>query len=657
MENNLWTSISKDWLIWEWLLDWNANDTAWTNNWTPTNMVYVNSTVWYTRQNWVFNWSSSYVNLNTKFNLSASNKMSISILLNATSLTNYSNIDVFRQNANSLSPDFLLSFQWNWTILAFWVNTSTWYSALNVTITDSDYIWKWNLITATYDWANMRIYRNNILIWTLAKTWNLVMWATTYNCVIWRLEPPSTFYEYFSWNIKLARLYNKALSTNEIQLLYLEWLKKLWPSELPNYWNLLSGLVYYSDFKGTAHNLVDWVNWTVTGATLVADRFNNSNSAYNFTAWLNRIQSTISNNPLWASPRSHSNWMYITAVTTWYENIIWLWNTSTNNMYSYTLVNNWTLVCSQYWGSSPTLTTLSLNTWYHLVWVYNWTKFITYINWVKLATEWTYAINTTWTNIWIWALSTLWNTMVWKISDVMVWNRVLSANEVSQLYKLTSKDYIYPNKSYDLLSLRQWLVLDLNEQGKDMSWLANHGVLVNAPVVVRQWKAKWLSYNWSNQYVSLPALWITSNVTLSCWIYSADLVNVTKSWTPIWNLDQAIWTWSPCLQYSAWVLYLWKSYIANILSINITTLAQNNKWHNIIWTYNWTTAKLYLDWKLIASWAYSITFTWTCPMAIWRQWTWYYMNWKSINNKIRNRALSDKEIQALYYSQASNFNY
>jgi hypothetical protein len=44
-------------------------------------------------------------------------------------------------------------------------------------------------------------------------------------------------------------------------------------------------------------------------------------------------------------------------------------------------------------------------------------------------------------------------------------------------------------------------------------------------------------------------------------------------------------------------------------------------------------------------------------MAIWRQWTWFYMTWSSIYNRIWNRALSDKEIQALYYSQAWNFNY
>jgi len=46
----------------------------------------------------------------------------------------------------------------------------------------------------------------------------------------------------------------------------------------------------------------------------------------------------------------------------------------------------------------------------------------------------------------------------------MIFNKALSANEVKLLYELTSQDYIYPTPSYDLASLRDGLVLDLNEQ-------------------------------------------------------------------------------------------------------------------------------------------------------------------------------------------------
>ncbi len=36
-------TIPRDGLVAEYLLDWNANDTAWSNNWTATNVTWVNA--------------------------------------------------------------------------------------------------------------------------------------------------------------------------------------------------------------------------------------------------------------------------------------------------------------------------------------------------------------------------------------------------------------------------------------------------------------------------------------------------------------------------------------------------------------------------------------------------------------------------------------
>ena len=53
-------TIPRNWLVWEWLLDWNANDTSWSwYNWTATNVTYAKTTKGYQSQAGSFNGSSS----------------------------------------------------------------------------------------------------------------------------------------------------------------------------------------------------------------------------------------------------------------------------------------------------------------------------------------------------------------------------------------------------------------------------------------------------------------------------------------------------------------------------------------------------------------------------------------------------------------------
>ena len=49
-------SVKKWGLLWDWQLNWNAENNVWTN-WTATNVTYPDSNIWYQKQVWEITWN------------------------------------------------------------------------------------------------------------------------------------------------------------------------------------------------------------------------------------------------------------------------------------------------------------------------------------------------------------------------------------------------------------------------------------------------------------------------------------------------------------------------------------------------------------------------------------------------------------------------
>lgn len=660
MINNLPITSVTRWLVWEWLLDWDANDTSWSwNNWTATNILFVKTSKGYQSQAGSFNGSSSYAEIsNTAISqlINWRTWFTINLIIKLNSLTNWQKLIDWRDtDYNWIYIETINSWQIN-------VRRSDWVVNDQLCVTQTLSTWIWYSITITYDWTNWKIFVDwsEKTWWTSTKTLN--SWTVI---SIWRWRANGDRFGCINWTLQSIRIYNTILTQDEISTLYREWLRQLWPSNIASYPQLMEWLVWYWDMRGDASNLVDGVKWTVSWATLTTDRFGNSNSAYSFDAnnryittpnipwtlfdWDFSISWYVNFSAFSSTDRIYMSWVRDFSIQTFSTWQIWI------DFY------NWT----SYQAKSSILSTWI---WYNFVWVRSKTSWLMfYINWSQ-----------TWNNSFIWnAWSITWTDSFWKdsrsttwnprfsLSGFMVFNRALSASELKLLYDLTSQDYIYPCKTYDLPNLREWLVLDLNAEWKDLSWNGNHLTLVNAPTVVRQWRSKGLSYNGSNQAGNV-IMAIPDNITINIPVIPTNNPNTT--YTKLFAIDDALfWPW-PYLDFS---YDHWNTSYLNSASMQNTTSDSTCiaklpvsmiwwKFYMITVTFNSITniLKVYKDWIFLVQ----STFIWTRINKDRISFASFYdtsnsqfMNWKQFNPRIRNRVLSDKEIQQLYYSQKANF--
>lgn len=663
MFNTLGNSIPRNSLVWEWLLDGNTLDTSWNwNNWTTTNVTYIKTDRGYQSQAGSFNGSNSRVTAGINWITNWDKTVSIWVKwTNDSGTANTQHAFNVWANRNNVS---------NWTInFSYSHGNSDFQRAWAVSNTSNNYFpikyntqlfwWIWYHLIYTQSWNTARCYLNWILENTVTLSWIIDSPSQT---IIWSWRSWASYLSYFNWQIQWVRIYNRAISQDEIQLLYLEWKRLLWPTNIAKYPSLLSGLVWYWDFRWDASNLVDWVKWTVNGATLTSDRFWNSDSAYAFN-WVSNTILATTLDYFWTQNLSISSHIYISSLpSSWnitmpISFVEWAIDNGTYDK-SIEINSSWQVSFRLYDWVNKTATYNWLITWqwYHIVWTYDWINIRIYVNlveWTPKTATWSYNFTTPklWFS-WNWWWSRI--RFNWKIWETMLFNKALSANEVKTLYNLTSQDYIYPTPSYDLENLRDWLVLDLNEQWQDLSWNGNNGFLVNLayPQWLRQWRIKGLNYNGNNAYIR--DIWINnitlwnSDKTIALWIkpwYTADRVmyRLWSSWT-----NTQLWLSLHTANEIKAYIFGWP----NILSWIIAT-----KIHHIVLSKNWNEYKLYVDWVLRNTTTYAnLNITWT-DHQVWALWATYHWSWWIFNPRVRNRALSDKEIQALYYSQNGNFIY
>lgn len=201
-----------------------------------------------------------------------------------------------------------------------------------------------------------------------------------------------------------------------------------------------NGLVAYYPFNGSANDeSCNDNNGVVSGATLTTDRFENPNSAYHFDGINDDISGTTINWPFYKSPRTISVWCSIhTLVGESSSNHILdygLTQENCANMITWEHVNEGkTISYGAYFSAVSVSFDYEFDKWYNIVGTFDGTVASIYINGSLYAQQ----------NKSIWntlpggfRIGSLDNWISWwngKIDDIRIYNRVLSHEEILQLY-------------------------------------------------------------------------------------------------------------------------------------------------------------------------------------------------------------------------------
>jgi len=228
--------IPRNWLVGEWILNWDALDSSgYWNNGTATNVTYASTDIWYQAQASVHNWSTSKIACWNILDETGANPFSLSCWVKFTSLWSQM---IYWKQLNSWSFWWFMLWQQRLTAptrdfisMSLVSNDSTFGQANKSTTFNWITTWVWYHIVWTYDWSKtaawIKIFINTVewydawstidTLWTKSISTSADFWIGSRNS--WNLPT--------NWNIQLCRKYDHILSTKEIQSLYMEWLKLL----------------------------------------------------------------------------------------------------------------------------------------------------------------------------------------------------------------------------------------------------------------------------------------------------------------------------------------------------------------------------------------------------------------------------------------------
>lgn len=249
-------------------------------------------------------------------------------------------------------------------------------------------------------------------------------------------------------------------------------------SQVPNYVPT-NGLLSWWSFSGNANDGSGNGNTgVINGATSTTDRFGNQNSAYYFNGINNYIDATVSNIPLANSQRTISGWFKTDAPINTSQPFICILNYGT-------LVNGQRFSLSIYNGKGYLETANGFeftneydfyvnnynylsNDWYFFTYTYDGSKTSLYVNGNYIKGR-TVSLNTISTN----NLFRIGERISGdnsdeffkgKIDDIGIWNRILTPQEIMNLYNSTSLGTntfkqnstisIFPNPTTNILNLK-----------------------------------------------------------------------------------------------------------------------------------------------------------------------------------------------------------
>jgi len=250
------------------------------------------------------------------------------------------------------------------------------------------------------------------------------------------------------------------------------------------------------------------------------------------------------------------------------------------------------------------------------------------------------------------------NFLSWDISILNFYNRALSQEEITNLYKEWAR-YIYWNK-YSTPNLEKDKVLEISKPAVwwiyyDQSGNWNNGTATNVTDSTEGLNNV-MEFNGSSSKVYLWTwnIWIWWDISISFSIDPDDIsaeqyLFSDRTW-PAWANDRNVLI----RIISGYIEVLnWNgssSQDVTPVSSPITTTKQH-----FVYTRNWTTKRLYKNGVLVDTytWWYSWWITGN-QKRIWHGDTWIWeidrFDWNLSNLKVYNRALSSKEVQQDFYS-------
>lgn len=443
------TWIPRDWLVWEWLLNWNANDTS--GNWndgTETNIAYSN--------NWaIFNGSSSNISSPSDLWLNwNSQPFSISVTIIPTNNLNTQQI-FFNYSDNWKKTYNYIEF-YNWAVR--FIRVRWWIDADICSYTKNINWWVSYHIVGTYDWTNLRLYINNILVNTTSSIWDgfWPIWISWFN--IWSHN--WWWWPYFSGNIKWVRVYNRPLSYSEIQTLYNEtapsscydWIKNQNETStdygwvcwiISRNWLVWEWLLNWNG-NDTSGNWNDWTTYNITWSneTVLNQSLNwyfNGNNSYIEVADSSFIRFTDEMSySLWRKWNDDDSILFMKrAPDLPVEYGAYLWGPTDFRIFQWispSYINSYYL-----WTDIDYYKMQDWN-YHHLVFTHKFwiTNSKAYLDWQEIQLNWTNQLELApWGNypLYIWKNWTLANSFPnWNMQAIKFYNRILSSTEIQSLY-------------------------------------------------------------------------------------------------------------------------------------------------------------------------------------------------------------------------------
>jgi hypothetical protein len=485
----------------------------------------------------------------------------------------------------------------------------------------------------------------------------------------------------FDGDLWMLRLYDRALSDSEIMKIYTATkgnhsLSSIWEyltHSVSNIWPT-EWLVWYYTLNWD-WNDVTWI-WVNSVPTWNISYWNDEYWDYAYFYW-------DANFTLWTWIRAGlAIWTIITlnqtidfsysvtckAITLPPNQNSWMFWSPYQIWFAYN--SAWTIYCTLRWSTivQPNLWAIVLNEVHTYSCSYNSAtlQFSVYKDWVLY---WTYAWPTTFVVTWwlIWDNAIGWgnsSSSLKNIYDARVYNRILTADEHSQIAKVTlaqfsqKKGKTINNKFSSLWVDTAWLIslYNFNWNAKDSSGNNNHATVNWPTLTVDQFGNANSAYAFSgaNQYITLPdtAIPLTFPITIECIAkpneVPAGAINDTlvHVWTRATN--QAYWLafWG-VTQWQKIMSYAWAQ--PNVYSDVTYTLWQ--VYHIVLTIATWGIASLYIDWVKQVS---TVTWASLVPTGTLRELGRLWLNdGYALNGTIYwvssfNRILSDAEIMMRY---------
>ena len=191
-------------------LDGNANDSAGSNNGTPTAITYTTGRVWDAAS---FNGTSSSIYCGSGALNITWTSLSVGFLINPNT-TMVNKWIIFKWSTAASQWVYSIWF-YNWSSMRILCrlngSATEWSWQLSSTTTLSTGTWYY--IQVTYDWTNIKIYINWVL--NVSNSYSTALASNTDDLILWLYYNTSASYRY-NWLLDEVKIYDRVLTAWEI---------------------------------------------------------------------------------------------------------------------------------------------------------------------------------------------------------------------------------------------------------------------------------------------------------------------------------------------------------------------------------------------------------------------------------------------------------